>query len=301
MRSASPRAILFTMLTGVLSACGDGGTSASNTTSFSLLLKDAPGDFQRAVVTIGEVDLVNSAGTHIVTQTPVTQDLLTLAASAAPVVSGANVPSGNYQELRLKLTGACIAVDNGNRGSTVYATTGYDATPCGGPATGTLIASLEQAGVKVNTQGNALELTSAEKTVLLNFDVTQSFTRVGSGWALNPVVSGVDATLTGSIHLSVQLGTGVTLIDILGQQRSLTEFTAGLVQAGDTLARIALADSGGGVFTANMLYLVPETYELSLIPPTGLTEVFTTPQMPLVVPVTSGDKLTESVTVTGAH
>ena len=73
------------------------------------------------------------------------------------------------------------------------------ATPCGGPATGTLIASLEQAGVKVNAQGNALELTSAEKTVLLNFDVTQSFTRVGSGWALNPVVSGVDATLTGSV------------------------------------------------------------------------------------------------------
>jgi hypothetical protein len=101
--------------------------------------------------------------------------------------------------------------------------------------------------------------------------------------------------------LSTQLGTGVTLIDIFGKTRSLTEFSAGLVQAGDTVAMIALADSGSGVFTADLVYLVPESYELSLVPPSGLSVVFTTPGMPLVVPVGSGDKITESVTVTGAH
>ena len=298
---ATSRLAALVAIATALAACGDGGGSPSNTISFSVLLRDAPGDLQHAVVTIGEVDLVNADGVQVISGTPVTEDLLTLAASAAPLVQGAEVASGNYQELRLKITGACIAVDNGTRGSTVYATTGYDGTPCGGPAEGTLLASLEAAGVKVATQGDALQLTSAQKSVLVDFDVGQSFKNAGGSWVLDPVVTGIDAALAGSIHLSTQLGTDVTLIDIFGQTRSLTEFSAVLVLAGDTLATVALADSSGGVFTADMLYLAPDTYELSLVPPTGLSAVFTTPQMPLVVPVGSSEVVTEAVTVTGVH
>ena len=77
------------------------------------------------------------------------------------------------------------------------------------------------------------------------------------------MVTGIDAALAGSIHLSTQLGTDVTLIDIFGQTRSLTEFSAVLVLAGDTLATVALADSSGGVFTADMLYLAPDIRALA--------------------------------------
>ena len=76
------------------------------------------------MVTISEVDLVGSGGIQVLSQTPTAVDLLTLAASATTLVQGVEIPSGTYSQLRFKITGACIAVDDGNGGSTVYATTG---------------------------------------------------------------------------------------------------------------------------------------------------------------------------------
>jgi len=126
------------------------------------MLKDAPGDVQHAFVTISEVDLIGSGGVQVLTQTPTTVDLLTLAASTSTLVDGVAVPSGSYEQLRFRITGACIAVDDGNGGSTVYATDGYDSTPCGGPATDQLKApSFAQSGLKVTLAGGALELSGA--------------------------------------------------------------------------------------------------------------------------------------------
>jgi hypothetical protein len=98
-----------------LAACGESGPNS--TTSLSVQLKDAPGDFHTAVVTISEVDLVGSGGVTVLSSTPTTVDLLTLANSTADLVKDFAVPSGTYTELRIKLSGGYIEVENAD-GST---------------------------------------------------------------------------------------------------------------------------------------------------------------------------------------
>ncbi|HKT60307.1 MAG TPA: DUF4382 domain-containing protein [Gemmatimonadales bacterium] len=194
MRTLSaPRQAALVLALAALAACD--GQAPNATTSFSVMLKDAPGDVQKAVVTISEVDLVGSNGVQVLTQTPTTLDLLTLAADATTLVQGVEVPSGTYEQLRFKITGACLAAENGTGGSDVYATDGYDATPCGGEATGPLAApSFAESGLKVTMAGNALNLTGPEKIVLVDFDVSQSFGHEANGWVMHPVVTGGEIT-----------------------------------------------------------------------------------------------------------
>ena len=187
--AACRTAALVLTLAATLASCDS--QSPSGTTSLSVRLKDAPGDVQHAFVTITEVDLVGSGGVQVLTETPVTTDLLTLAANALTLVQDAEVPSGTYHELRFKISGVCLAVDDGAGGSTVYATDGYDSTPCGGQATGTLQApSYAQSGLKVQMDGGALVLDVAEKILLVDFDVTQSFGHAAHGWVMHPVITG---------------------------------------------------------------------------------------------------------------
>ena len=180
---------LLLALAAALTGCDS--QDPNGTTSLSVRLKDAPGDVQHAFVTITEVDLVGSGGVHVLTDTPVTTDLLTLATDALSLVQDVEVPSGTYHELRFKISGACLAVDDGNGGSTVYATDGYDSTSCGGEAAGTLQApSYAQSGLKVQLSGSALTLDVPEKILLVDFDVAQSFGHQASGWVMHPVVTG---------------------------------------------------------------------------------------------------------------
>jgi uncharacterized protein DUF4382 len=193
--SAPRHAAFLLAIAATLAGCD--GQSPSGTTSLSVRLKDAPGDVQVAMVTISEVDLVGSGGIQVLSQTPTTVDLLTLAASATTLVQGVAIPSGTYTQLRFKITGACIAVEDGNGGSTVYATTGYDGTLCGtGEALSLRAPSFAQSGLKVTMPGDALQLTGPEKILLVDFDVTQSFGHEASGWVMHPVVTGGDVTAT---------------------------------------------------------------------------------------------------------
>ena len=105
---------LIVALAATLTSCDS--QAPNGTTSLSVQLKDAPGDVQHAFVTITEVDLVGSGGVQVLTQTPVTTDLLTLATDVLTLVQDVEVPSGTYHELRFKITGACVAVDDGNGG-----------------------------------------------------------------------------------------------------------------------------------------------------------------------------------------
>jgi Domain of unknown function (DUF4382) len=285
----------FVIAVAALAGCD--GQSPGGTTSFSVMLKDAPGDVQHAVVTITEVDLVGTGGVHVLSQTPATVDLLTLAASATTLVQGVEVPSGHYNALRFKITGACLAVDDGSGGSSVYATAGYDGTLCGGATPGTLQApSYAESGLKVTMASNSLVLTGAEKIVLVDFDVSQSFGHEASGWVMHPVVTGGDIEVTGSLHTTVQLGDGVTGLD-------LAQVSAALVQGvSDTVAKVALTDTDAdGVFTADLLYMNPGSYTLGLVPPSGINGIITTPATPLAVDLASGQEVTEAFTVTGTN
>jgi Domain of unknown function (DUF4382) len=177
----------------LLAACSD-GAEPRGTTALSIKLKDAPGEVQHAVVTIAGINLMGSGGKLVLSSSPVTTDLLTLANSTADLVTGAEVPSGSYTELRFLISGACLAVENATGGSDIYATDGYDATPCGGAATGTLQApSYAQSGLKVILDGGALILTGPQKILLVDFDVSQSFGQVAGHseqWTMHPVVTG---------------------------------------------------------------------------------------------------------------
>jgi len=148
-------------------------------------------------VTISEVSLVGSGGTQVLSGTPTTVDLLTLAASAMTLVQDVEVPSGSYSQLRFKITGACLAVEDGSGGSEVYATADFDATLCGtAPAQQLQAPSFASSGLKVTTTGDALELTGPEKIVLVDFDVTQSFGHEASGWVMHPVITGATLEAT---------------------------------------------------------------------------------------------------------
>ncbi len=191
----TPRRVACLLLgaAGLLAGCSDGAGPAG-TTALSIKLKDAPGDVQHAVVTIAGINLTGTNGKLVLTSSPVTTDLLTLASSTADLVSGADVPSGTYSELRFLISGACLAVENESGGSDIYTTTGYDAELCGGTATGVLQApSFAQSGLKVTMDAGALTLTGGEKILLVDFDVSQSFGKAAgqSGqWTMHPVVTG---------------------------------------------------------------------------------------------------------------
>jgi Domain of unknown function (DUF4382) len=186
-------AYLLAASAALLAACSD-GAGPRGTTALSIKLKDAPGEVQHAVVTIAGINLMGSDGKLVLSSSSVTTDLLTLANGTADLVSGAQVPSGTYTELRFLISGACLAVENGSGGSDIYATDGYDATPCGGAATGTLQApSYAQSGLKVTLDEGALILIGPQKILLVDFDVSQSFGQAAgqSGqWVMHPVVTG---------------------------------------------------------------------------------------------------------------
>ena len=150
---------------------------------------------QVAVVTISEIDLKGSGGTQVLMSTPTTVDLLTLASNTATLVQGVDVPSGTYNELRFKITGACLAVDNGDGTSSIYGTDGYDTTPCGGAATGALQApSFAQSGLKVKLDGDAVTITGPEADPPRWTSMSsQSFGKAAGGsgmWVMHPVVTG---------------------------------------------------------------------------------------------------------------
>ena len=98
-----------------LASCGDNGAGPS-TTALSISLTDAPGDIQHAFVTITEIQLVGENGILVLRDEPYTADLLTLAGQTADLVTGFEVTSGTYEQLRFLISGACIAAENASGG-----------------------------------------------------------------------------------------------------------------------------------------------------------------------------------------
>jgi hypothetical protein len=192
VRSRLPVGLLAVAL-AALAGCGD-GAGPGPTTAVSLKLTDAPGDVQHAYVTITEIYLSGEGGKVVLLDTPYTGDLLTLAGTTADLVTDVDVPSGTYGQLRFVISGACIAVENESGGSDIYATDGYDSTPCGGPATGVLQApSYAESGLKVVLDEGALAIVGPQKILLVDFDVEQSFGQLAGQagtWVMHPVVTG---------------------------------------------------------------------------------------------------------------
>jgi hypothetical protein len=292
LRSIAPSLLALTLALG---AC-DGGVS--ETTSLTIKLKDAPGDFHAAVVTISEVNLAGSGGVTLRSD-PVTVDLLTLATTTMDLVADAVVPSGTYNQLRFVITGAYVEVENEDGSTSIYASSAdYEGLPDGAVVAGTLqMPSFSQSGLKVNLADGSLDLEGDEKILLVDFDVEQSFGHEAGGsgeWVLHPVINGGEIGVTGGIDVTAELGDGVTF-DLATASASLTD--ASDVAVG---APVLLTDSdANGVFEASFDFVAPGNYKVLLTPAAGT--LTTDPVSPHAVSVSSGDTETVAFTVTAAN
>ncbi|HKJ92065.1 MAG TPA: DUF4382 domain-containing protein [Longimicrobiales bacterium] len=311
MKNAWSKFILALVVLALpLAACSD-TTSVPANGSVSIRLKDAPGDFQAAVVTISDIYLQGSAtdstgGRVELMQDTVTTDLLTLADSTADLVQGVTVPSGTYGQLRFVVDGGYVVVDNGDGTNSVYATPGYP-VPDSLQVTGTLkCPSCAQSGLKVNLPGG-LTVNGDQNILLVDFDVSESFGHEGgmSGmWVMHPSLKATQVDLTGSVQAGFQLADTVTLPMVNGQQVTLADFQAELKGADADPSvmgtRIALADpDSNGVYTADFNMVVPGDYTIGLVAPDSVS-VTTDPTLPTAVTVTSSQQATVSATVTSA-
>lgn len=298
MRKPASFTILLLPLALALGGC-DNFTGAENG-SLTLLLTDAPGDVREAWVTIDRIYLQSGAGepgagapgVDLMTD-DVTVDLMTLANDIEGLVENAVVPAGVYGQLRVVVTGACVAVETDVENQfDVYATQGF--TQCG-QAAGVLQApSLAQTGIKVLMEGGALQVSGSQQVLLLDFDVSQSFGRAtgGAGWVMEPVIRGAEVGLTASITANLSAADGVTL----PQGVTLGSFVADLSteEADETFTD----PDGDGVFSATFEHLVPNS-ELDFVVSVEAPDGYTFEPESVIADVVSGGDAVVNFTLTG--
>lgn len=301
-RSVSIIALALLTL-GTLASCGSDATSAG-TTKVSLLLTDAPGDVKAAVVTISEIDLQGSGGSQVLMNTPVTVDLLTLAGSTSQLVKDAVVPSGTYAQLRFVITGAYIAVENADGGTSIYASSAdYSGLPPGAQVAGMLqMPSFGQSGLKVNLPPGSATLGGSAKILLIDFNVAQSFGQVAGAsgqWDMHPVIKATDFQLTGGLTVQLQADPALTMPTINGTPLTLGDFTAVVTASDASTSSVALSDAGGGIFEAQFPFLPSGSTSVNLTAPAGVTFT-TTPAIPATVNIASGQPTTVTFTLSAA-
>jgi len=271
-------------MAGAIAACDS--TDPQGTGSLTVLLTDAAGDVTQAVVKIDRIELVGgSGGPLVLDDTGWMGDLTDLTNDFVTLVDETVVPQGSYSQLRIVVSEACIGVETESGPDDVYVSAGAASVVCEGTEMGELhLPSYAQTGIKVVFQG-PIVVTSDQKIVLIDFDVAQSFGREAGGsgrWVMDPTILGADLTFSGTVNLTVELGTGVTLPD----PPSFEDFTAELDGESQALA----ADG-----TATFLFVVPGDYQIDLTPPAGW--VFTSsPAVPIDLTVDSQE--VENVTIT---
>lgn len=300
IRKFMSSARLIVAAAGSLVGCAD-STGAGGATPLSILLTDAPGDMQVAVVTISEIYLQGTGGRVVLMDTPVTTDLLTLANSTAELVKDAIVPAGSYEQLRFVITGGYIAVEGDNGGTAIYASSSdYAGLPEGAVVNGTLqMPSFAQTGIKVNMLGDeSITLDGEQKVLLVDFDVARSFGQqagASGSWVMTPVLEATEFKTSASIRVTARLGEGVTMPAVNGTATTLGDVKAVL----STSEQIALTDANGdGAFEAVFSFVIPGDYTVALAPPAGVT--MTTDPATASVSVGSGESATQAFTVTAA-
>lgn len=312
--------LLFPLLAGalVLGACDsgsgslDGGPTAGATSTLSIQLTDAPGDLKEAWIKIDKVVLQGtesndstSGRQEFTVQNAGWVDLIKLAGGKVQdLVNGATIKPGTYSQVRLIVSGVYIRT-NGNE---VYATSGAQ-LPAGVTAKGEMkCPSCSTSGLKVEFPGGVKIDGTNAGTLVIDFDVNQSFAHEAgkSGmWVMKPVLraakkGGDDHNeSTGEIEGKVALAQGVTIPACGGQ-------------TGLTLAKFVPTATSGttvktGVVRENSEYKIaavaPGTYTLGVDRvgfANGDTLTFTATADPRTVTVKAGEDAKSNYSVTGA-
>lgn len=289
-----------------LTACGD--STGVSQGSLSILLTDAPGDFHQAIVTIDRIELAGQGDSEdgpgtVLTDTPVTTDLLTLSNDVITLVEDFTLPTGTYAQLRFIISEACIVVEGEGEETSTYASSGFD--ECG-PADGPLqMPSFSQTGIKVNLPGGAVSITGEQKILVIDFDVSESFGHVAGGsgmWVMSPVLRATDLGLTASIAITASLADGVTLPDV-GGPVTLADFVVEAEDSGGgSEGSVPLTDGDGdGVFEATLQFLDPAEGPFSIWLANADVDVVTDPPTPVSVPVSSGAESSQALEITSAE
>lgn len=287
-----------------LGGCGE-ATTAGSTGRVSILLTDAPGNLNKAVVTISEIYLQGDGGRVVLRDQPYTGDLLTLANSTAELVKDAEVPTGSYSQLRFVVTGGYIEVE-GEDGQPprVFATEGYDQVPAGTAIAGTLhMPSFSSSGLKVKLPGETMTVADGQRVVLVDFDVSRSFGKEAGNsgrWVMSPVLEATDFAFAGSLRVTLGNSANVVLPQVNGTAVTLggaRVVLTNLTTSGTEEQALADADNDG-VFEARFGFLLPGAYKVAIAGPTGTT--FTTNPADATVTVTSGAELSQAFQLTAA-
>jgi hypothetical protein len=288
LRSTGKVLAVATALALPLAACGD-GAGPRESGRVSILLTDAPGDIQTAVVKISHIylqpgDEESAARVDLMT-TPQTVSLLDLMNDVVALVEDATVPGGTYNQLRFVIDGGYIEVENAQGGTSVYATPGFD-LPAGVTADGTLICpSCAQTGIKVTFPGG-ISVAGDQKVVLVDFDVAQSFGHQAGGsgnWVMHPVIRGVEMQFSGSATVTLELADGLELPELEGEAVTLGDFQARLEDSeGHDQGSVAFTEVGGE-WVAQFLYLLPASYVVTIEGPEGLAFTVDPESAPIVI------------------
>jgi hypothetical protein len=307
MRHLITRGLSALALAGLVSCSDSSGGGPNGDAQFSLILKDAPGDVVAAVVTIDEIYLQGNGGKTVLSSTPVTTNLVTLAADAATLVDDVTIPAGSYSELRFVISDAYIEVDNGDGTTSIYASSpGYAGLPPGAVVDGNLqMPSLGTSGLKVTLPAGGLTVNSGtSKILVVDFDVSQSFGHVAGNsgqWVMHPVIHATDIKLTGSASVTLALDPSVTLPIINNVQITLGDFTATFTGSDNLPRTAAFVDPDlDGVFTADLLWVPPGDYALDIVPPAGINVFTTTPAEPTTITVAADGSASAAFIVTAA-
>lgn len=284
-------------------ACDD-GTGFDDPASLSLLLTDAPGDFQTAVVQVERIELAGGDGEEdgpvIVRDVPFETDLLTLANDVAEIVEDYPVPAGTYSQLRFIIPAACISVEGETEGETlVYASADFESVDypeCDTPDGSLQLPSFDQTGIKVNFPDGALTL-EGERVILLDFDVSESFGQQAGGsgmWVMTPVINATDVSLSGSLTVALDAAAEVDFAAVNG---SLDDFRLRLAQEAEPVAFSDPDDDG--IWEATFLFLLPGEYDLTLELEDGVEYDFVAdPTSPQALSVGDAEDVETGFTVT---
>jgi len=182
---------LWPLLATLVALVGCGGSGGSNPGSgggtgqgtLSVRLADAPDpDITALNITIDRVQANVNGGWKDIETDPVTVNLLDLTKNDLGIGS-ANLPAGNYNQIRLFLSEATVTDDTGTHEVTVP--------------------SAAQTGLKLNV--NYTISPETVTTLLLDFNVDKSLIRQGNGrYRLQPVIPVVVKTLSGTITGTAQ-------------------------------------------------------------------------------------------------
>lgn len=217
--------LLFPLVAGTLflGACesSTGNLTSGEVGKLSIRLTDAPGDLAEAWVKIEKIYLQGTAAgdstsgkQEFTTASTGYVDLLTLSGgNFQSLVTDATIKPGTYRQVRLVLSGAYIRTKDDR----YFATPGAE-LPSGVSSAGELkCPSCAQSGLKVILPGDGVAIDEGNTTLVLDFDVNQSFGHEAgkSGkFILRPVIHATQTEGTqtgGAIKGTVALAEGVAI------------------------------------------------------------------------------------------